>query len=138
MKRATPLLLLALLGACDDGPSGPEPVRNINIVLNSLPIAEESLLVGETLELDAVLSDAAGRSLLNRSVRWQSSAPAVATVDSTGLVSGAAPGTARIVATAELGRGYRARHGERPGGASRRDRLRARRGRLSPWTWARW
>ncbi len=102
MTRATALLLVALLGACDDGPAGPEPVREVEIVLNSLPFDAESLQVGETVQLDATLTDAGGRPLIGRPVAWRSTAPSVAEVDSTGRVTAVSIGMARILASADL------------------------------------
>jgi uncharacterized protein YjdB len=57
--------------------------------------------VGGTLQLTATPRDAAGNPLSGRQVTWESSAPAVATVDANGRVTGVAPGTATIRATSE-------------------------------------
>ncbi len=55
--------------------------------------------VGTTVQLTATVKDASGNTLTGQTVTWSSSAPAIATVSSTGLVSGVAGGTATIKAT---------------------------------------
>ncbi len=57
--------------------------------------------VGTTQQLTANLRDAAGNSLYIRTVTWTSSAPTVATVSSSGLLTAVAAGTATISATSE-------------------------------------
>ena len=59
------------------------------------------ILRGTTLQLTATLNSQAGNTLAGRSVTWSSTAPAIATVDSEGLVTGAEPGSSGIVASAE-------------------------------------
>ncbi len=59
------------------------------------------LLVGGTLQLNAVPRDAAGNVLPSRPVTWTTSAPNVATVSSVGLVTGVSAGTVTITATSE-------------------------------------
>jgi uncharacterized protein YjdB len=64
--------------------------------------ATATLRTGDTLRLGAVTRDSAGTTLAGRQVRWISSAPAVATVDSiSGLVRAAGGGAATITATSE-------------------------------------
>ena len=64
--------------------------------------ATANLRTGDTLRLAADTRDSAGAALTGRQVRWTSSAPAVATVDSiTGLVRAAGGGAATITATSE-------------------------------------
>jgi uncharacterized protein YjdB len=59
------------------------------------------VVVGETLQLSAILTDARGNPLTGRVVTWSSSAPGMATVSGTGLVSGAAFGATNVTATVE-------------------------------------
>ena len=59
------------------------------------------VLIGATVQLVATLTDARGNVLTGRGVTWTSSAPAVATVGTTALVTGVAEGTAIITATSE-------------------------------------
>jgi len=63
--------------------------------------ASGSVKVGQTLELSATPTDSAGGVLSGRVVTWASSAPAVATVSSSGLVTGVTTGTTTITATSE-------------------------------------
>ena len=63
--------------------------------------ATASLIKGNTLQLAAAEKDASGNVLTGRTVTWTSSAPAVATVSASGLVTAVAAGTATITATSE-------------------------------------
>ncbi len=56
-----------------------------------------SVEIGKTVQLEAVLEDAAGNRL-TRPLQWSSETPSVATVDGNGRVTGVTAGTARIVA----------------------------------------
>lgn len=67
----------------------------------SVSPAADTLLVGDTQQLTAVLKDAQGKPVTSRPVTWASLNPAVATVSPTGLVTGVAHGTARITASSE-------------------------------------
>jgi uncharacterized protein YjdB len=60
-----------------------------------------SVEAGATLQLTATLTDASGRVLTGRTVTWASSAESVATVGSTGVVSGVVGGSATISAASE-------------------------------------
>jgi uncharacterized protein YjdB len=84
-KSATASLTVALV-----------PVSTVTVT----PITR-SLFVGETFQLSASTKDSAGNSLTGRAVTWASSNPAVATVSSTGVVTGVALGTATVTATSE-------------------------------------
>lgn len=57
------------------------------------------LAVGQTVQLTATVKDSAGAPLPGKSVTWATSNGAVATVDTTGLVTGVAKGSATITAT---------------------------------------
>lgn len=61
---------------------------------------EAAVGIGDTLRLRATVRDAFGNTLSGQAITWSSLAPAVATVASTGLVTGVAAGLARIVAEA--------------------------------------
>ena len=63
--------------------------------------AADALLVGDSQQLVAMPKDASGRPLTLRDTSWASLNPEVAAVSPTGIVSGRAPGSARIVATSE-------------------------------------
>src|SRR5947209_1098239 len=63
--------------------------------------ASASVGVGQTVPLTATTQDANGNPLMGREVTWVSSAPLLATVNGSGLVSGVAAGSATITATSE-------------------------------------
>src|SRR5213083_334757 len=60
-----------------------------------------SMPVGQTVSLTATPKDSAGSALIGRLVTWASNAPAVATVDGNGVVTGMVAGPATITATSE-------------------------------------
>lgn len=60
-----------------------------------------TILVAQTVQLSAAITDSAGHTLTGRAIAWNSSAPAVATVSSSGLVTAVAVGTTNVVATSE-------------------------------------
>ena len=61
----------------------------------------DTLLVGDSQQLVALLKDGTGRRLTGPAISWTSFNPDTATVSPTGVVMSHAPGTARIVATSE-------------------------------------
>jgi len=67
----------------------------------TLTPASANLATGATQQFAATLKDAAGNVLTGRTVTWVSSAPAVATVSGTGLVTAVAAGSTTITATSE-------------------------------------
>jgi Bacterial Ig-like domain (group 2) len=72
------------------------PVATVTVSLGT-----STLLVGQTTQATAVLKDASGHVLTGRIITWTSANTGVATVSSTGLVTGVAAGTATITATSE-------------------------------------
>ena len=74
----------------------PPPVAAVAVSL-----ASSSLLVGQTTQASALLTDASGHELTGRSITWSSSAPAVATVSQSGAVTALTAGSASIIATSE-------------------------------------
>lgn len=80
----------------------------VAITVSSVPIASiavtpatDEVVVTQTLQLTATAKDAQGRPLTGRSIAWATSDGTLATVSSTGLVTGVAPGTVTISASAE-------------------------------------
>jgi uncharacterized protein YjdB len=63
--------------------------------------ATATLALGQTVQLAATPKDSAGTALTGRAVTWTSGNPSVATVNSNGLVTGAAAGSATITAMSE-------------------------------------
>jgi len=88
--------LLAVLVACGDAPSTPDPVASL-----SVSPAQPVVMRGDTLRVAAVAYDPSGNTLSGRAVTWSTSAPSVVSVSATGLLTGLAPGTATITATSE-------------------------------------
>jgi hypothetical protein len=93
----------ATITASSGGKSGsstitvaPPPIASITVA----PTAD-TLLVGETQQLTVTMRDANNVVVTNRTPSWVSSAPTIASVSSTGLVTGVADGTASITATAD-------------------------------------
>lgn len=74
------------------------PVPYPNGVVQVTPAAD-TVLAGQTVDLQSSVVNAYGSPLADQSVTWGTSDPAVATVDASGLVSAVAPGTATITAT---------------------------------------
>ena len=94
---------LAACGGDSDAPSDPgnggggtKPVASVAITPGTA-----SLAIGKTTQLAATAKDAAGQVLSGRTIAWATSAPAVATVDGNGIVTGVSAGTANITATSE-------------------------------------
>ncbi|HMS03557.1 MAG TPA: Ig-like domain-containing protein, partial [Gemmatimonadaceae bacterium] len=80
----------------------------VPIVVRAVPVARveassavDTLVVGQSSQLSVRLSDAIGRTLRDREVRWESRATNVATVSATGLVLAQAAGTAVIAVSSE-------------------------------------
>jgi hypothetical protein len=92
---ATLLIAGVVLTACDANPvalHGDDDVQSIQVLSHA-----ESVPVGQTLQLEAVATNPAGRPV-NASVTWESLHPKAASVDNDGLVTGLAVGEAGIVA----------------------------------------
>ncbi len=92
--------LVGILVGCDQHQTvGPASTP----FLVSITPERDSLAVGATLSLTARVVDTRGVVRTDQAVRWHSLAPAVASVDGVGLVTGIAAGTAPVVATVGLG-----------------------------------
>lgn len=87
--------VLGWLGSCTDEPAGPGSGTA------SLTVTPQSatLLVQKTVQLSAAVRDASGTVVVDSPIEWTSANPAVATVDSNGLATGIAPGSAVVIAT---------------------------------------
>ena len=98
-----PLLAIVLLASCsgssDKGVTSPSG-GSVTPVLTSITVSGgNSMTVGGTLQLTASPKDQTGAAI-NAAVVWSTSSAFVATVSSTGLVTGVAAGQATITATA--------------------------------------
>ena len=74
----------------------PVPVASVTVALVS-----SSLMQGQTTNATAVLRDASNNVLTGRAISWSSTNTAVATVNSSGLVTAVGAGSANIRATSE-------------------------------------
>ena len=88
---------LAVLASCGGGGGGGEPVRTVTTVTVSSPTSTPKQ--GDTVQLTAVARDQFGDVVPGAAAMWSSSAPAVATVSSTGLLQALAGGTVTVTAT---------------------------------------
>jgi len=96
----------ATITATSEGQSGtaaitvtavpPVPVASV-----AVSPASASVPVGQTVQLTATPKDASGNALSGRTITWASSNPTVATVSTSGLVTGKVAGAATIIATSE-------------------------------------
>src|SRR5256884_254559 len=92
----------ATITATSEGRSGTAALTVVVTVASvTVTPAPASVGLGQTVQLTATLKDANGNVLTGRVVTWASDNPAVATVSSTGLVTGVAQGEATITATSE-------------------------------------
>ncbi|MEN8145002.1 MAG: PQQ-dependent sugar dehydrogenase [Gemmatimonadota bacterium] len=82
--------------AGDSTPPQPAPVATVEITPDS-----GNLQQGTSLQLSATARDSAGSVLSDRPITWTSADPGIASVSDSGLVTGNAPGTTEIQATAE-------------------------------------
>jgi serine/threonine protein kinase len=73
-------------------------VNEVTVAVASVTLSAptRSLKVGETAAWSATPRDSRGKELTDRAVSWSSSALAVASVSSSGVISGVGPGTAEI------------------------------------------
>ncbi|MEX2156222.1 MAG: Ig-like domain-containing protein [Gemmatimonadales bacterium] len=93
----------ATVTATSEGKSGSSAITVSNVPVASVTVTPSSASVpeGGTVQLTATATDSAGNPLTGRVVTWSSNAPAKATVDANGLVTGVAAGSATITATSE-------------------------------------
>ena len=88
-------------GGSADGGSTPSPGVSITVNSVSLTPLVASTQVGQTQQYTATARDVNGNVVPNVIVTWMSDNLAVASINSAGLASGLAPGTAAITASAE-------------------------------------
>jgi uncharacterized protein YjdB len=93
----------ATITATSEGKTGTSAITVLRPPVASVTVAPAatSVQVGSSVQLTATPKDANGNPLSGRVVTWGSSDNAIATVNGTGLVSGAAAGAATITATSE-------------------------------------
>ena len=105
---ASGLVTAASLGIATISASAGGKTGNATITINPPPIASitvtpvnDTLLEGETVQLTATMRDNAGNIVTDRTVTWTSTAPNVATVNSSGLVTAIEDGIATVSAGAD-------------------------------------
>jgi hypothetical protein len=91
------LFLLAVLSTCSGKDSATAPTSVVAAV--QLSISAQALYVGASTQATLALTDQNGKSISGQSVTWTTSDGTVATVNNTGLITGAGPGSATITAT---------------------------------------
>lgn len=93
----------ATISATSEGRSGNVTVTVTQpaVATVTLAAAQSQLTPGLTTTVTATVRDGNGNALSGRAIQWGSSAPAVASVDQTGLVIALSPGTTTISATSE-------------------------------------
>ncbi|HMI49495.1 MAG TPA: Ig-like domain-containing protein, partial [Gemmatimonadaceae bacterium] len=99
--RSTAAIALGwFIGSCGGGDAivGPPPSPTTATV--TMSAGTESLVPAATFQLTATAKSASGETL-SRNFAWSTSAPATATVSSSGLVVGVAPGIATITAAVD-------------------------------------
>ncbi len=93
----------ANIRATSEGQVGSATVVVIAVPVASVTVspASKTMNVGDTATFSATTKDAQGHVLTGRAIAWSSDNTGVATVDSTGLVTAVAAGSANITATSE-------------------------------------
>ncbi|HXL35366.1 MAG TPA: Ig-like domain-containing protein [Gemmatimonadales bacterium] len=93
----------ATITATSEGQNGSSVITVTQVPVASVAVspASASIQVGQTAQLIATPTDANGNPLSGRTMTWSSSNTTVATVSSSGLVTGKVAGSATITATSE-------------------------------------
>src|SRR5213596_3599525 len=93
----------ATITATSEGQSGTAAITVTSVPVASVTVspASASVQAGQTVQLTATPKDVNGNPLTGRTITWASSNTSVATVNSSGLVSGVVAGSATITATSE-------------------------------------
>ena len=105
-RRCTTYAALVLFAACSGGESAtgtptppPPPVSVVGAVVVSP--ASASVTVGSTVALAATVRDASGNEVSGKTVQWTSGNVAVATVSTSGTVTGLTAGTVTVTASVD-------------------------------------
>lgn len=89
--------IMLLLGGCGGGTTASTGVGAVTTVSVSAPA--NTVVIGGTLQLTASPTDATGNAVTGQSATWMTSNQTVATVSTSGLVSGLVAGPVTITAT---------------------------------------
>lgn len=93
LRLIYPAVFFACAGSDANGVHNPGQPASIDVVPNPATVP-----ANRTVQLQGVVRDASGAILQGVGLTWSTSAPGIATVSSSGLVNGVAPGTAKIAA----------------------------------------
>src|SRR2546426_444094 len=93
----------ATITATSEGKSGTATITVTNVPVATVTVAPTSanLQTGQAVQLTATARDASGNVLSGRVFTWSSNSSSVASVNGSGLVTGAGAGSATITATSE-------------------------------------
>src|SRR6185503_11680841 len=91
------LIFLGVLAACGDSTTE----TRASVATIRVSPANRELSIGVSVPFSARLEDHGGRVLEGRTITWSTSSDVIATVSSSGVVTGRAPGVAQITATSE-------------------------------------
>src|SRR6185312_4811805 len=82
----------ATITATSDGKSGTSTISVTLVPVSSVTVSPKSdtLAVGANAQLSATLKDSTGKVLAGRTITWATSSPSVATVTTSGMVTGMA------------------------------------------------
>lgn len=98
VRNARLVLVVLVFASCDedDGLGPSSIVETVAVVPGSF-----ALIAGDSLQLTTIARGDIGNPLVGRTVTWESSAPAVATVSASGMLKAIAAGAADITAAIE-------------------------------------
>jgi murein DD-endopeptidase MepM/ murein hydrolase activator NlpD len=104
LRLPSGLLLLAIsAGGCENEPANVGSPAGTNISVTPVTLL---LSVGASAQLAATVRGLDGTLLTGREVEWSSSAPAIAAVSESGIVTAIAPGTATVGAYSDQSVGF--------------------------------
>jgi hypothetical protein len=102
MRRACvgAILIALAVGSltCSTDGTGPDPNAVASVIITP---AGGSVDTGDSLHFSAVVRNAAGAELSEKTIRWSTLDATLATISNTGVAHGRWPGVARVVATSE-------------------------------------
>jgi len=90
---------MTLLGACGDSTAGGPPAPAVVVSRVDLSAATTSLTPSQTVQFSAVARTSSGAVVSSAQPVWTSTAPSIASVNASGIVTGVATGSATIRAT---------------------------------------
>ncbi len=101
VRAGATLLALVALASCGGGSDDPPLPKPATVATVRIGPTTASVDIAATVQLTATTIDAQNATVTGRTIIWSSQTPATATVSASGLVTGVAPGTVTISATAD-------------------------------------